>query len=486
MAKQKQFVRPPKKSKVKSTTLETADDFQEAADLEEEAGGKWRAGDPAKSGRAFVRALDLYDRGLRNHPGSFDLAYNKARLQLEITQRPLLIAHIGVPLEDLLQQTLTSHRYALRLNEQNVDILFNTSQVLTSLAESLAERGDQSSAVGLLHEALELLSACLSRQEMALEQQQVDLEDLDEGGVSLEPDEQLGANSSGDDVEETATVERLVTFTDLLDTVHASLSALTTLVAFVEPGNLQTLADMAHSLTETKAPAYLGLLAETEQLPARFALALARAIFLAALADAQYNAMAIDLETYFVRLSAFDVAGRDTDAAAFTSEAEARAELVKSVLVRFETTGGLPMAVCWKELSTSQELLAKAAKIEGTAQVYLLRGDIELIRHRMATMAKSSLSASTQRSAAVLAANAHTYYKGAAKLSGGELDDKGLEGRGKFWLVAALRSLLYGVAAVEVEPVPVDSREAILRECVEESLIDASLAESVLQHVRGR
>lgn len=55
----------------------TADDFQEAADAEEETGGKWRAGDPAKSSRAFVRAIEIYNNGLQRHPKDADLAYNK-------------------------------------------------------------------------------------------------------------------------------------------------------------------------------------------------------------------------------------------------------------------------------------------------------------------------------------------------------------------------------------------------------------------------
>ncbi|CAC9886269.1 unnamed protein product [Aureobasidium pullulans] len=48
-----------------------------AADAEEETGGKWRAGDPAKSSRAFVRAIEIYNNGLQKHPKDADLAYNK-------------------------------------------------------------------------------------------------------------------------------------------------------------------------------------------------------------------------------------------------------------------------------------------------------------------------------------------------------------------------------------------------------------------------
>lgn len=48
-----------------------------AADVEEETGGKWRAGDQAKSSRAFQRAIQIYSDGLEKHPKDFDLAYNK-------------------------------------------------------------------------------------------------------------------------------------------------------------------------------------------------------------------------------------------------------------------------------------------------------------------------------------------------------------------------------------------------------------------------
>lgn len=43
----------------------------------EEAAGKWRAGDAAKSMRFFTRAVETYDQGLRKFSSSLDLAYNK-------------------------------------------------------------------------------------------------------------------------------------------------------------------------------------------------------------------------------------------------------------------------------------------------------------------------------------------------------------------------------------------------------------------------
>ena len=43
----------------------------------EEAGEKWRAGDAAKSLRFFIRAIEVYEKGLRIFPQSFDIAYNR-------------------------------------------------------------------------------------------------------------------------------------------------------------------------------------------------------------------------------------------------------------------------------------------------------------------------------------------------------------------------------------------------------------------------
>lgn len=139
MAKGKQFARPGKAPKAKAPEPRTADEFQEAADKEEETGGKWRAGDPGKSGRAFLRALEIYDKGLQKFSDNFDLAYNKARLELEVSQSHEIVEATGLDLEQLLRKCLESHRVALGLDAENIDVRFNTSQVLTSLAEVLSE-----------------------------------------------------------------------------------------------------------------------------------------------------------------------------------------------------------------------------------------------------------------------------------------------------------------------------------------------------------
>jgi len=483
MARPKQFIKPPKKHKAKPAEPETAEEVQEAADHEEETGGKWRAGDPAKSGRAFVRALEIYDKGLQKHQRSFDLAYNKARLQLEITQQPALVAHIGLPLANMLKQALDSHHYALRLNEENPDVLFNTSQVLTSLAEQLSESGDVEGAIPLLQEALEVLSACLSRQEMLLEQQQADFEEAEEGGVSLDQEERPASIPECEGSGQYATIENPVTASDLLDTVHASLSALTTLAAITDPALLQTLSDMAQSLTEKKAHVYVEMLPADAQESARFAAAMARANFIAALADSQYNAFLIEAETYLTRLDTFSIPGKDKDATALGSEAEARTEFATSVMARFERSPDLPADVCWKQLSLAQNLYTNATKLNNSAQIYMSRADVEMLRHRIATLPNVTVSDGIRKSAPTLAQNAQTYYKGAARLATGEDAELHLKAQQRMAIAGGVRTLLHGVEPTADRVETLKASQQVLVECVEEGFLDQAVAEELVRRV---
>lgn len=495
MARSKLLERPAKKAKAKASP-ETADDFQEAADLEEDTGGKWRAGDPAKSGRAFVRALDAYDQGLQRHPTNFDLAYNKARLQLDITQQPALITHIGLPLVDLLQQTLLSHRYALRINDENADLLFNSSQVLTSLAEHLSEDGQSSQSVHLLQEALELLSSCLARQEMMLEQQQIDLPDEeDEGGVVLLDDHTPSSTSTPQPDDRMATVVNPVTPNDLLDTVHASLSALTTLLPLADENALGTLGDMARSLTDTKGPTYISLLPADAQSDARFTLHLDRANFVAAYSNAQYTFHRIELTTYIERLQAYELPDKYQNVGAMSSEAEARVELVLSA---FDQQGGgeqIPAIDCWKQLALSQDLLTRATKLNtdeaksDRAKTYKSKGDIELLRFRLASLPSSALSESIKNSGGTLLKNARTYYKGAldfAKSLGD--DDTGASAAKRSeatqYLMHALQSSsssgMSSTGGASEEQPMTERLSEILLEVADEGLIDANVLDQIL------
>lgn len=493
-------LRPPKKHRSKLSAPETADDFQEAADREEETGGKWRVGDPSKSGRAFVRALDVYDQALARYPANFDLAYNKARLELEITQQPALVEHIGLPLIELLRQTLESHRVALKIKDDVPDVLFNTSQVLTSLAEQLSEEGDSRSAVLQLQEALELLSACLSRQEMLLEQQRVDFQeaqDTEDGGVQLDSSDEKPASSTGSEpVEQAAMVEVPVSATDLLDTIHASLSALTTLVPLTEESGLENLGNMAEALTEKRAAYFLTLLPEDTQDSARFSIGLDRASFVAAFADAQYNFNTIELETYRERLNvSFDLPGKLESAQALSTEGEARTELVLSAFDLLDDPSAFPAEVLWKQLTLAQDLYTKATKLptddakERKSGLYKLKGDIELLRTRLALLPNANLDPAIPKSAPTLIGNACTYYKGAAQLARTDGDDD-LRGTAmRRWLIATdIGAALFDVRPKELpsgfDPGSIggDLVEAVVG-CVDEGLVDAALGEQIVRRI---
>ena len=533
MAKGKQFARPGKAPKAKAPEPRTPDEFQEVADREEETGGKWRAGDPAKAGRAFLRALEIYDKGLAKFPTNFDLAYNKARLELEVSQSEEIVDAAGLDLEALLRKTLESHRVALALDAENVDVRFNASQVMTSLAEVLSESegGSDEEAVSLLHESLETLEGCLARQEMAIEQQKAvfpeggegaeeeEKEEEDEGGVPVEgagnvKDEAAETEESeeGEEEEQSAVIMAAVTGNDLLDTVHASLSALTTLIPLVGESALGNLGDMAHAFTDIKAPNYIALLPEDEQDAARTEVGLARASFIAAYADAQFSARLIELKTYIERLQAFDnIPGKDADAHALTTEARARSEVVLSAFDQSDSSSEFPASDCWKQLSITQDRLTKASKLttedakERKAEVYQSKGDAELLRYRLATIPGSTLSESIRNSGLTLLNNAFKFYKGAADhakvLGDDDIADKAKRRMGLINIMATVASkaacssgsAAAGSSSASATPAPsipgpapkgVDLEEAF-NECLEDGLMDFASAGQILEGLQG-
>lgn len=387
---------------------------------------------------------------------------------------------------DWLQLTLESHRYALKLSEGNPDVLFNTAQVLTTLAEGLSEDDRSEEAMPLLHEALELLSSCLSRQELMYEQHQLDFPDTEDGGVALDPDEKPTPTQDADmQDEQSAIVEVPISASDLLDTVHASLSALITLVPLVDQPGLQNLGEMAQALTESKAPDYIKLVPTEEQDRARFSISLDRAAFVAAFANAQFEFQIIELQTYLDRLDTFSISGKETDATALNTEAEARTELVLACLDRFGESSDLPAMLCWKQMSLSQDLYTQLTKLttedgqERKAETYKAKGDSELLRHRVANIPKADISDSVRNSAKTLIQNAQTYYKGAvshAKASGDE--DVEEEAQQRLELAKAIAALMYSGDQPAAEP---DTLMEALQGCVDEGLVSEQLAQAMMQ-----
>lgn len=52
-----------------------------------------------------------------------NLKRRSARLQYEMTQQPRLLVHLEQPLDELLQEALESHKFALKLDQNNADAL---------------------------------------------------------------------------------------------------------------------------------------------------------------------------------------------------------------------------------------------------------------------------------------------------------------------------------------------------------------------------
>ena len=168
----------------------------------------------------------------------------RARVQYEMTQHPKLATQLPASLTEILQIALQSHREALSLQQDNTDILFNTAQVLTSLAEVVTEgkrHSEQQTHDGLasLQEALELLQRCLALQELRLTESQEQISAMEENASSAEPvgddeamvETQGGPSETSDSPqqEQWASVIEPITKSTLVDTAIAQLETLATL-----------------------------------------------------------------------------------------------------------------------------------------------------------------------------------------------------------------------------------------------------------------
>ncbi|RHZ49697.1 uncharacterized protein CDV56_105843 [Aspergillus thermomutatus] len=435
MPKPKAFLKEPKsKKKAAQRAPETADEFLAAGVEQEEGGEKWRAGDAAKSLRFFMRAIAIYDEGLQKHPHAFDLAYNKARLQYEITQHPKLAAQLPTPLLNALQIALQSHREAVNLEQDNADALFNTAQVLTSLAEAATDTkhpSDEqlSGAIKLLQEAIELFQRCLVLQEMRYTELQEQLKQM-ESGYMGPPEEEMkqaqeamdtaGESDPSEPQEQWAAVIEPVTKNTLVDTAVAQLDTLTTLSNLLtfNPGvGLAWVEEYSSDLLQ-KIPVYL------EGSERQYEASLARAKFICALNELVYRSGRIEVETYHREIMrAFgpdldistDPDGLCSKADALTSFNTALTDLPPS---HDAEAFAKSLDLRWQSLSTALDALTKASKLpdaDNLPKIHLARGDVEMHRWRLGLAPWEYAMA--QQNTSTLLRNAQTYYRGAAALA---------------------------------------------------------------------
>ncbi|MCJ1478459.1 hypothetical protein MMC13_007139 [Lambiella insularis] len=452
MPKQKQLLKLHKKrGKQTPTGPQTADEYLAGWDAPlaavtlsnnvavgvdlEEAGEKWRAGDPSKSSRFFTRAMETYEGGLNQFEGSFDLAYNKARLQYELSQQPRLLAELPISLIELLQLALESHRAALHLKQDDADTLFNTAQVLTSLGEITNEShsamsDDKSDALERFQEALGLFQRCFAVQEDHLQEAQKLQHDID---MSISPPrivgdqaQPAGLDSQSLDEEQWASVVEPVTPGTLLDTTIAQIELLTVvcnLKVTQDPTWLPWVEEYS-SLLLKRAACYTAALSEGSDRVQEVSLSTAN--LTCACADAAFRTGHINLTTYLDELNmAFskDV-GLPDSAQALCDKADASLALTASIRVTINIASVSASDVSalndvqWKQLTQALTDLTAATKVPNSHnlfKIHLRRGDCELMRYSLGKPPQSYKLA--VQNADMLLKNAETYYRGAAKLA---------------------------------------------------------------------
>ncbi|KKZ63465.1 hypothetical protein EMCG_02196 [[Emmonsia] crescens] len=452
MPKPKTLLKEAKtKKKARNTEPETADEYLAAGVELEEAGEKWRAGDAVKSMRFFMRAIETYDTGLQKFPNSFDLAYNKARIQYEITQHPKLATQLPAPPVEILHIALKSHRHALTLQQDNAEILFNTAQVLTSLAEVITEgrRATEQhthEASRYLQEALDLFQRCLGVQELRFtegQHQQADSIAMAESGA-FDHDEQQAMSGTDQAMEGTGTVEPTqseqwamviepVTKDTLIDTAVAQLETLATFCGLLtfDPGNtLAWIEEYSADLLKEKIAAYV------EGTDRQNEVALARAKFISTLAEVSFRSGRIDFDTYKNELSAAfgDVKDLSGNPGALCSQAESLVAFNSAMAdcdqPDNEETFNRLLTLRWQALSSALDSLTAATKFpeaENLPKIHLARGDVEMYRWRLGGQPWNYKV--SHENASTLLKNGQTYYRGAAALArrdgSGEQDREG-------------------------------------------------------------
>ncbi|KAJ5404111.1 hypothetical protein N7509_003982 [Penicillium cosmopolitanum] len=427
----------PKKKAAKQATPVTADDFLAAGVELEEAGEKWRAGDAAKSMRFFMRAIANYDDGLTRHPDAFDLAYNKARVQYAITQHPKLAAQLPAPQAEILQVALQSHRDALVLDQDNADVLFNSGQVLTSLAEAISDAKHPAEeqlmqASTYLQEAIELFQRCLVLQEMKYTEMQEEMEQMqsstDDQAQQQAPPQPTEAevqaeSEAGDDPQEHwAAIVEPVTKNTLVDTAVAQLDTLTALCNLLTSnpgaGGVGWVQEYSSELIQTRLPAYM------EGSDRQYEAALSRAKLVCAIHEVLYRGGHTDVQTYQQEVG--QAFGAELDVSADPEGLCHKADALTSLNTAFAEvpphedpeTLALSISTRWSSLSAALDALTAATKLpdaENLPKIHIARGDAEMQRWRLGREPWNHALA--KQNGAMLLRNAQTYYRGAAALA---------------------------------------------------------------------
>ncbi|KAF2970247.1 hypothetical protein GQX73_g3300 [Xylaria multiplex] len=430
--------------------LVDTDDYLELGDSHEEAMRKHRVGDPVKALRFADRALDVYSQGLARFPRSFDLAYNKARLELEKATDPVLSGTLNVPVMSVLQQALGSHHYARDLAPTHADTLFNMAQVLTSIAEIIAEDddADDSEALQKIEQALEIQSRCFELQQATFAKSRLELEQAMRETAQHQVPQIEAGQVTADTVhepqnlsqeEQWVSIEEPVTAVTLLETIIAQIEALSALCSILnsspESNHMSTTtlswidSYSVNLLTHTLPT----LLDENRQtLESRLSdVMLPKAIFTSNYLELSLRLSRIDVEKYNQELdTTFTQPGLNA-ASEDVLLASARALLsFNSALADLNSVTESHASLRWKLLVDAQSRLSSVARIPNidkhlVATTHHLRGDISLFLQILAYPPDAHPQALT--TTPQLLKHAEVYYRNASKLFGSLGRSKGEE-----------------------------------------------------------
>ncbi|KAI9706197.1 MAG: hypothetical protein M1820_004958 [Bogoriella megaspora] len=424
------------------------------ADEHEETGRKWFAGDAKKSARGFIRAIEAYDTGLAKYQANFDLAYNKAVLQLYIAQRSRLLPHLPVSHLDYLQSTVEACKYAQRLEPEDKDALFNTGQALSICAEALEENDDPTEAIKHLINAIEYYTKCLQLQAEELASMpaaDVDVEDGDEKEEDRDGDIEMETNQDheqGDNVAEGrtlrsgsprfATVIYPTTEDDKLDTAVAELEAIMQLLSLFTEHTMRLIPyqdvirigdeisqgmPISHSTTDDRQPYEIALVV------ANYKAEKGRVFHLTGILDIENYS--INLEAAFEVESGLDLGPFSRNSKEMGVGSNARGDpsclhAYSVALTKLANTARVHEPspskndIRWHALTRAHDILALATTLENSASpppaerlaaLYEERASIELRRSNVVPQ-KMWMDGQTRLT---LVKNAAVYYRGARR-----------------------------------------------------------------------
>jgi hypothetical protein len=334
----------------------------------------------------------------------------------------------------------------------------------------------KSQSISLLQEAVELFAACLTRQEMEFTQLQEMQSVVDESTSNEVEQSQLQSKKAGSESgEQWAVVLEPITPDTLIETALAQLGSLSSLATVAAPTSsslLANLSEIATPIVTQKLPSYISLLPTSvpedalgnkstpflvvsassstfhpdqpqrplnPQAEAKAEADLAVAVFKTALAGAEYQSKLASTEAYsnctkeaFTRL----VEATNSDDYPLAASIQILCAYEDALVEFADAIVGMDPAYshpdsathCWTALALAQDLLIKVTTklsteasaasefdLPGKAQIYLQRGDIELLRSGLARL--PSATASIANSLPTLLKNAGVYYRGAAGLA---------------------------------------------------------------------